>query len=139
MDDLPPGHKSGLADSFMRTISGSVRVPWTSIEPLAADERHYTKYRCKDVWPTDIRILCVYDGYYPCNGAPNGDLSVHVVAFPVRRFAYFFLAGAAGFLAADVSALPVLGFLSCSFSLVNSCTLAWAWARSAFIWFMLVV
>ena len=54
MADLAPGAESGLTDSLMRTISASVRVPWTSIEPLAADERHYTKYRCKDVWPTDI-------------------------------------------------------------------------------------
>ncbi len=95
---------------------------------LARDD---TKYSCKevwpkDVWPTDIGILCTYDSYDPRNGPTNGDLGVHVLAFPVRRPAYFFLAGAAGFLAAEVSALPILGFLSCSFSLVNSCTLACA-------------
>ena len=120
MDALQPGHRSGFPDYPMRTINASIRAPGASIEFLVTDERHYTKYSCKDVWPTDIGILCTYDGYDPRNGAPNGDLGVHVPSALVGRPAYFFLAGAAGFLAADVSALPILGFLSCSFSLVNS-------------------
>lgn len=115
----------------MWTISASVHVPWTSIEPPAADEGHYTKHRRKNVWPTDVRILGVYDGYNPCNGAANGDLGVQALSFLARGPAHFFFAGAAGFLAAGVSALPILGFFSCSFSLVNASTLAWACARSA--------